>query len=116
MTCKTCDFWRDQADSERSRAEAAETLCGDRLQQLYADRKSARELAADAARLDYLDTLMARTEYQNSRRPAEPVKSDMHFDAGRCSLYVRNLFADCVVSVSGQSVREAIDAAMEGQP
>ena len=68
----------------------------------------------DAARLDWLETLLHRTEYQNSRRPAESVSSDMHFAHGKCNLYVRNLFGNAITGAggSGDSVRAAIDAAI----
>ena len=76
---------------------------------------SERELwQKDAARLDWLETLLHRTEYQNSRRPAESVSSDMHFAHGKCNLYVRNLFGNAITGAggSGDSVRAAIDAAI----
>ena len=71
-------------------------------------------LRKDAARLDWLETLLHRTEYQNQRRPAESVSSDMHFAHGNCNLYVRNLFGNATTGAGGggDSVRAAIDAAM----
>jgi len=79
---------------------------------LVAERDALRQ---DAARLDYLESLLKRTEHQNSRRPNEPVNSDMHFTDRRCSLYLRNMFGHCVTTGSGESVRAAIDAAMKEQ-
>jgi hypothetical protein len=75
-------------------------------------------LRKDAARLDWLETLLHRTEYRNPRRPAESVSSDMHFAHGNCNLYVRNLFGNAITGAggSGESVRAAIDAAMKAQP
>jgi hypothetical protein len=63
----------------------------------------------DSERLDYLDWLMNRTEFQNIRRPEVPVSSDMHFTNGRCSLYIRTMTGICAGSGSGSTVREAID-------
>jgi hypothetical protein len=71
-------------------------------------------MITDADRLDFLDTLINRTEFQNTRRPKEYVASDMHLGQGWCSLYVRNLFGNIVKSSSQSSVRETIDAVMNG--
>jgi hypothetical protein len=63
----------------------------------------------DSERLNLLETLIERTEYQNERRPKEYVKADMHFGGGFCSIYVRGLTGNLVQFGSGESVREAID-------
>lgn len=70
----------------------------------------------DSERLDFLDWLMTRTEFQNRERPNVPVKSDMHLADWGCSLYARNLTGRVVGTGNGKTVREAIDecAAMLG--
>lgn len=66
----------------------------------------------DSERLDFLQYLTTRTEFQNQRRPAEAVHSDLHIGGGRCSLYVRNLFGHPIKSGMGtdHDVRSLIDA------
>ena len=64
----------------------------------------------DGERLDFLQWLTTRTEYQNQKRPTESVGSDMHIGDGRCSLYVRDLLGDVVGSGYSGSVRTTIDA------
>ena len=65
----------------------------------------------DAERLDGLEALCHRTAYQNAQRPVVTVTSDMHFNAGRCALYVRDLTGNVIASGSG-TVREAIDTTL----
>jgi len=64
----------------------------------------------DTERIDFLESLMTRTEYQNKARPTESVGSDIHMHSRRCSLYVRNLFGNVVASGESDSVRDTIDA------
>ena len=70
----------------------------------------------DSERLDYLDWMMTRKEFQNSSRPEEPVGSDMHFSSGMCAIYARTLTGMAVWSGSGKTVREAIDKCMVTMP
>jgi hypothetical protein len=70
----------------------------------------------DSERLDYLDWLMTRREFQNSRRPEEPVSSDMHFASHLCAIYARTLTGRIAGSGSGKTVREAIDKCMAALP
>lgn len=70
----------------------------------------------DSERLDYLDWLMTRKEFQNSRRPEEPVPSDMHFASHLCAIYARTLTGRIAGSGSGKTVREAIDKCMKTLP
>jgi hypothetical protein len=70
----------------------------------------------DSKRLDYLDWLMTRKEFQNSRRPEEPVSSDMHFANHLCAVYARTLTGMIAGSGSGKNVREAIDKCMATLP
>jgi hypothetical protein len=65
----------------------------------------------DKERLDFLEWLLTRTEFQNQRVPARTVSSDMHFGPGHCNLFVRNMFGNPVLGGHGtaRSVREAID-------
>jgi hypothetical protein len=71
--------------------------------------KAARD---DKERLDFLQWLMTRTEYQNKKVGARAVDSDMHIGGGWCGLYVRNMFGHPAAggSASARDVREAIDA------
>ena len=66
---------------------------------------------SDKERLDFLQWLMTRTEYQN-QRVTRAVDSDLHIGGGWCSLYVRNMFGNPVSGgmSSARDVREAIDA------
>jgi hypothetical protein len=68
----------------------------------------------DSERLDFLQWLMTRTEFQSPRAGARAVDSDMHIGGGWCSLYVRNMFGNPVKGgMSGaRDVRETIDAVM----
>ncbi|HMZ56322.1 MAG TPA: hypothetical protein PLT48_15820, partial [Nitrospira sp.] len=66
-------------------------------------------LRQDTKRLDFLDWLMTRTEFQNRERPNVPVKSDMHLTDWGCALYARNLVGRIVGTGNGKTVREAID-------
>lgn len=70
--------------------------------------------AEDAARLDWLDSLSTRTQYQNARVVARPVDSDMHFANGRVSIYIRDLFGNAVQFGQADNIRAAIDAARKG--
>lgn len=69
----------------------------------------------DKERLDFLEWLLTRTEFQNARRPDAHVSSDMHFGPGFCNLFVRNLFGDVILGGHGPapSVRGAIDMVAE---
>ena len=68
----------------------------------------------DTQRIEHLERLMQRKQFQNNRRPQESVGSDLHMREGRCSLYVRDLFGNAIEAECGygESVREAIDAAI----
>lgn len=65
----------------------------------------------DKERVDFLEWLLTRTEFQNTRAPARTVSSDMHFGPSYCNLFVRDLFGNPVLGGCGsaRSVREAID-------
>lgn len=66
----------------------------------------------DTERIDFLQSLMTRTEYQNARRPSEPLGADMHFNAhSSVSLYLRDLCGQVSAYGNGTSVRECIDMA-----
>lgn len=66
----------------------------------------------DKERLDFLQWLITRTEFQNQRAGSIAVGSDMHIGGGWCGLYVRNLFGNPIKGgiSSARDVREAIDA------
>lgn len=66
----------------------------------------------DRARMDFLESLMSRREYQNARRPSEGVGADMHFNDTWVSLYLRDLCGVVTAEGQGTSVRACIDAAM----
>lgn len=68
----------------------------------------------DKERIDFLESLLTRAEYQNARRPNEPLGADMHFNGGRgASLYLRDLCAVVTAEGSGATVRECIDRTIE---
>lgn len=77
-------------------------------------RKAARiaELEADANRLDFMDLLLRRTQFQTSSRPSEKVGSDIHMGGGSCSIYIRDLFGNAVISRQAKNTRELLDAAI----
>jgi hypothetical protein len=66
----------------------------------------------DSDRIDFLQWLTTRTDYQNQKRPTESVGSDLHLGSGRSSLYVRDLFGNIVPGGASYSedVRDTIDA------
>ena len=103
---------RAELEGEDKAAEKVKLL--PLAQQRMAENATLREqlqaAQADTERMDWLDGLADRTEYQNKRVGHRPVSSDMHFDYGRARLYVRNQEGRVVVSGEG-TVREAIDAA-----
>lgn len=63
----------------------------------------------DTQRLDFLQKLAGRTEFQNSRRPKESVSSDIHVSNGGFSVYIRNLFGNVVIGGSSNDIRAVID-------
>ena len=63
----------------------------------------------DKDRLDVLQSLVNRTEYQNKKHPTRTVSSDMQLGDGTCRIHVRNLFGNPVASSDSTDVREAID-------
>jgi hypothetical protein len=67
----------------------------------------------DSERLDWMDALSTRTEYQNKRVPRRHVSSDFHFDYNEANLYIRNQEGRCIACGRG-TVREAIDMAATG--
>jgi hypothetical protein len=67
---------------------------------------------SDAERLDFLDALMSRREYQNSVRPSEPVGADLHITHNRISLYLRDLCGRVTAEGQGSDIRACLDAAM----
>jgi len=69
----------------------------------------------DKERMDFLESLCCRTEFQNGRVGMVPIGSDMHFTRDSASLYMRDLLGNVNFSGSGKTVREAIDAAMGPQ-
>ena len=69
----------------------------------------------DKERVDFLESLCCRTEFQNSRVGMVPIGSDMHFTREAVSLYLRDLLGNAVFGGSGRTVREAIDSAMSPQ-
>lgn len=71
---------------------------------------------SDSERLDFLQWLTTRTEFQNIRRPTESVYSDMHIGGGRCSLYVRNIFGNPIQCGmrTGHDVRQLVDEVAHG--
>jgi hypothetical protein len=100
------DRWKQVADHNERVARG--------MAQIADNHRAERDqLAADAARLDFLDSLTRRTQYQNQRRPNESVSSDMHFAVGLdpVSLYLRDLCGNVVKAGRGENVRAAIDAA-----
>jgi hypothetical protein len=67
----------------------------------------------DQERLDFLDTLCQRTEYLGRGRRWS-VSTDMHFSSLGVSIYARSgVGSQCEFQGHGQTVREAIDDAME---
>ena len=69
----------------------------------------------DTERLNFLDSLMKRTEYQNMRRPSVGVDSDMHINShGNVALYARDLCGRVVAAGSAENVRDAIDQCAAG--
>ena len=66
-------------------------------------------MITDTERLDFLESLLARSEFQNSRRPKVSVGSDLWMNDGQASLYLRNMFGRTVQTGDGDSVRAAID-------
>lgn len=93
---------------DRATMEAGRNVAED----AYFEAITGEEDMTDSERLDYLDWLLARKEFQNSRRQEEPVSSDMHFMYGECVLYVRTLTGRVAASGSGGTVRDAIDECM----
>jgi cell division protein FtsB len=87
---------------EETKAQAVE------IERLHAENEALRE---DAKRLNYLDQLVARQQFISTSRPALMVGSDMHMGDGRCSLYIRDVFANVVNQGHADSVRAAIDTA-----
>lgn len=69
-------------------------------------------LRKDSARIDFLQRLTTRADYQNQRRPTVSVGSDMHLGGGICGLFMRDLLGNIVGAGYAESVRDAIDAAM----
>jgi hypothetical protein len=70
-------------------------------------------LRADAERIEFLESLLLRKEFMSTYRPAERVGSDLHIGYGHCELYMRDLVGNIAHEGHGDSVREAIDAAMK---
>ena len=70
-------------------------------------------MPTDMERLDFLETLRNRTVFVNKKNPAYYQPTDIHIHGpDRCSLYARSLGSDIVFQGHGESVRDAIDAAM----
>lgn len=84
----------------------AASLIGGVLTKLELEKRKAPDLAQqakDAARLDYLDRLAAKS-----------ISSNMHFGHCRSVVYERTgIGSNIFNSGSGQTAREAIDAAMK---
>lgn len=91
--CDTCDLMRETKS----------------LMETPINTDASRE--ADAERLDWLDSLTKRTEFQNARAPARAVFSDMHFANSRVCLFIRDMFGNPVQQGEGATTRAAIDAA-----
>ena len=71
-------------------------------------------MVTDTERMDFLETLRNRTTFVNKKNPAYYQSTDIHIHGpDRCSLYARSLGSDIVFQGHGESVREAIDAAMQ---
>ena len=67
----------------------------------------------DTKRMDFLETLRNRTIFVNKKNPAYYKRTDIHISGpARCSIYARTLGSGVEFEGHGESVREAIDAAM----
>ena len=70
-------------------------------------------MPTDTERLDFLETLRNRTVFVNKKNPAYYQPTDIHIHGpDRCSLYARSLGSDIVFQGHGESVRDALDAAI----
>lgn len=70
-------------------------------------------MPTDMERLDFLETLRNRTVFVNKKNPAYYQPTDIHIHGpDRCFLYARSLGSNIVFQGHGESVRDAIDAAM----
>ena len=68
----------------------------------------------DTKRMDFLETLRNRTIFVNKKNPAYYKRTDIHISGpAHCSIYARTEIGSGVeFEGQGESVREAIDAAM----
>jgi hypothetical protein len=98
------------AISEKSRLQEHLTACNSANVRICTENA---ELHADAERLNYLESLMHRRQFQNEKRPTERVGSDLHMGDGSAALYIRDLFGNVANRGHGDTVRDAIDAAMK---
>ena len=71
-------------------------------------------MTTDTERMEFLETLRNRAVFVNKRNPAYYKCTDIHISGpNRCVLYARNIGSGVEFEGHGESVREAIDMAIE---
>jgi hypothetical protein len=72
-------------------------------------------MTTDTERMDFLETLRNRTIFVNKKNPAYYKRTDIHISGpAHCAIYARTEIGSSVeFEGHGESVREAIDAAMQ---
>lgn len=86
------------------------------LQDWLHEAKRADIVKDDRKRLDWLDRLRRRKQFMNSRAGEVSVSSDMHFQHGTVSIYIRDMYGDAKVVGAGDDIRTAIDNAQSSVP
>lgn len=71
-------------------------------------------MATDTERMDFLETLRNRTTFVNKKNPAYYKRTDIHISGpAHCAIYARTEIGCIEFEGHGESVREAIDAAIQ---
>lgn len=97
----------------KMRAIATERAVVVSAAELAALRQRLAEAERDAARLDFLESLMKRTGTFGHKKTVWPLDTDIHIGSRGTSIYARTgIGSDTEFAVGGTTVRAAIDAAI----